>query len=72
MTTVRMQRVLLYQPVIGMETACLAVRRLSGAIPVPLIALRTALRKTVTPAQVTVYRAVSRDTGVMFVKTTVV
>ena len=71
MTTVRMQRVLLYQPVIGMVIACLAVRRLSGAIPVPLIALRTALRKTVTPTLVTVYRAVSRPTGVMFVKTTV-
>ena len=71
MINVRMQGVLLYQPVIGMETACLAVRTLSGAIPVPLIALRTALRKTVTPTLVTVYRAVSRPTGVMFVKTTV-
>ena len=71
MTTVRMQQILLYQPVIGMETACLAVRRLSGAIPVPLIALRTALRKTVAPTLVTVYRTVSRPTGVMFVKTTV-
>ena len=72
MTTVRMQRVLLYQPVIGMENACLAVRRLSGAIPVLLIALITALERTVTPAQVNVYRAVSRATGVMFAKTTVV
>ena len=71
MTTVRMQQVLLYLPVIGMETACLAVRRLSGAIHVPLIALRTALRRTVTPTLVTVYRDVSRPTGVMFVKTTV-
>ena len=71
MTTVRMQQILLYQSVIGVETACLDVRILSGAIPAPLIALRTALRKTVTPTLVTVYRAVSRPTGVMFVKTTV-
>ena len=72
MSTVKMQRILLYQSVIGMETACLAVRALSGAIPVPLIVLRTASRKTVTPTLVTVYRAVSRPTGVMFVKKTVV
>ena len=72
MITVRMQLIPLHQPVIGMETACLAVSSPSGAIPVLLIALITALERTVTPGLATVYRAVSRATGVMFVISTVV